>query len=351
MNTNKDKRYIISTDTEKTFISDAGFEHFYRVNQHILEVTFQDEINTNMDQTKSRFFQFRNYSNDIDVGLYGFPYCLGSLVMNSSVSEFPDYLRELSQFSRVFSECSSFGSSGIYDMEEQRLLFEGLRMADLGNVSIKNKEISECCNQISQLYEWSLKKQIPLVAIGGDHLLTYIIQSTLKDLKQEEIILFIFDAHHDCKNTIFEDKELNHANFVKKLLEFDSIKKIIQVGVRGIRSISNIIFHDKLIQYRGINDIGKLNKELRLCKGYKIYLSIDLDVIDPAIYPSVNFTIPDGLTVNQLRTMLNLILKENLELIGCDLVEGLPEKNHQYVQIPIQILSIVLDLINQNRKC
>ncbi len=153
-----------------------------------------------------------------------------------------------------------------------------------------------------------------------------------------------------CKNTIFEEDEINHANFVKKLLEFDSIKKIIQVGVRGIRSVSNMVFHDKLIQYRGIQDIHKLKKELSLYQGYKFYLSIDLDVIDPAIYPSVDFIIPNGLTVNQLRAMLKLIFKENPVLIGCDLVEGLPEKNHQYVQIPIQILCSVLDLINQNRK-
>lgn len=340
----------MSGDGEKTFISDVDFEHFYRVNQQVLEVTFQDEININMVQTRNRYFQYRNYSKEIDVGLYGFPYCLGSLITNSNVGEFPDYLRELSRFNRVFSECSSLGSSGIYDMEEQRRLFEGLRMADLGNIAIENKEVSECCNQISQLYEWSLKKQIPLIAIGGDHLLTYIIQLTLKELKQKDIILVIFDAHHDCKNTIFKDEEVNHANFVKKLLKFDSIKKIIQIGVRGIRSVSNIVFHDKLIQYRGIQDMDKLKNELSLCQGCKIYLSIDLDVMDPAVYPSVDFIIPDGLTVNQLRSILKLIFQENLVLIGCDLVEGLPEKNHQYVQVPIQILSIVLDLINQNRK-
>lgn len=350
MNINNEKSYIVSGDEEKTFISDVNFEHFYRINQQVSEVSFQNEIPTKMVQTGTRFFQYKNYSQEIDVGLYGFPYCLGSLITDSTVGEFPDYLRELSQFNRVFSECRSFSSSGIYDMEEQRLLFEGLRMADLGNVSIENKEISECCTQMSHLYEWSFQKQIPLVAIGGDHLLTYIIQSSLKELKQEDIILVIFDAHHDCKNTIFEKENVNHANFVKKLLEFDSIKKVIQIGGRGIRSVSNIVFHDKLIQYRGIQDMDKLKKELSFYQGCKLYLSIDLDVIDPAVYPSVDFIIPGGLSINELKAMLKLIFEEHLQLIGCDLVEGLPEEHHQYVQIPIRILAIILDFINQNQK-
>ena len=138
----------MSGDGEKTFISDVDFEHFYRVNQQVLEVTFQDEININMVQTRNRYFQYRNYSKEIDVGLYGFPYCLGSLITNSNVGEFPDYLRELSRFNRVFSECSSLGSSGIYDMEEQRRLFEGLRMADLGNIAIENKEVKDYVNRL-----------------------------------------------------------------------------------------------------------------------------------------------------------------------------------------------------------
>lgn len=343
---NPKRRYIVSGDEEKTYLSDEDFVHYYRINKKVEEVSFNCSIHTKMIQNGIHYFKYKNFSKEIDVGLYGVPYCLGSLISDSRVGDFPDYLRDVSQFYKVFSECNSYSSSGIYDMEEKRILFQGLRMADLGNIYIENKGVQECSNNLTGLYEWALSNSIPLVAIGGDHLLTYAIQSVLNNLKQEKIVVIIFDAHHDCKNSILESNQVNHANFVNELLEFNNIEKIIQIGVRGIRSLSNIVFHDKLIQYRGLQDIVDLKKELSLCKRCKIYLSIDLDVIDPALYPCVDFIIPGGFTMNTLKIFLKTIFEENLELIGCDLVEGLPEKNSQHVQVPISILSILLDCIN-----
>ena len=268
MKINHEKRYIVFSNEEKTYLSDIDFQHFFRANQNVEEVSFWNEIDTKMIQMERHFFHYNNYSKEIDVGIYGFPYSLGSLIADSKVGDFPSYLRMISQFYRVFSECSDYSASGIYDMEEQRLLFEGLRMADLGDVFIENRDVNICCRQMTKLYQWSLIKKVPLVAVGGDHILTYVVQMILRELQQEKVVVVILDAHHDCKNTLFEDEQVNHANFVRKLTEFNNIEKIIQIGVRGVRSISNIVFHDKIVQYCGVQDIDELKKELRLCYGY-----------------------------------------------------------------------------------
>ena len=161
------------------------------------------------------------------------------------------------------------------------------------------------------------------VIIGGEHTLTIGAARAAKT-KFKDLSILYFDAHCDLRNE-YAGNKYSHACVARRLLE---IAPVIEVGVRSLSKEENdfALAEDiKIIKMfdmlKGKDWLGAIKKQL----SKNIYISIDLDVVDPSIIPSVGSPEPGGIQWYEfLKVMREIIAHKNV--VGLDVVELCPVK-------------------------
>ena len=169
-------------------------------------------------------------------------------------------------------------------------------------------------------------KKIPLT-IGGDHSITAVILQAIYDsFEEEKISLLYFDAHPDFVSStrnyygsVITDSS-GYINFTKSILigtraaEMEELKNASKQKLEIITPIDIIEI--------GIN--ATVKKIIAKCGSNKVYMSIDLDCMDPGVAPGVSVPAPGGLLPVDLIYMIKKI-SENLQILGMDIVELSPD--------------------------
>jgi len=212
-----------------------------------------------------------------------------------------------------------------------------LDVVDIGDVSIDttdvDKNLREIQNYIRKIYDQ--KQKIIPVMIGGDHFCSYpVIKAVGESFKDKhELGVLIFDAHLDFYEQ-WDKGVYSHATVSHRVYDLDYINhdNILIVGTRDIDIPELKIANKERITYLDayqLQDHG-LNKYVEeiiiFFKNTSIkylYISIDIDVLDPSIAPATGFAIPGGLTYRDLWRTLREITKE-FKVIGFDVVEVAP---------------------------
>jgi len=184
------------------------------------------------------------------------------------------------------------------------------------------------------------------IFIGGDHSITY---SLFKSLKGDNRGIIIFDAHPDCDN--YTDTP-THEDFLKKLIDEHQVKKenIILIGIRAYWDNEIRFLKDNKIKYYspekifevGIKEIADIIMEI--ANDFSdLYISIDIDVLDPAYASGTGHLEPAGLSTLELLYFLRKFkILKNLRRV--DLVEVNPEKdiNNLTLNIAKKIVKIFI---------
>jgi agmatinase len=162
-----------------------------------------------------------------------------------------------------------------------------------------------------------------LIAIGGEHTITLPL---VKRHPEENLSILHIDAHADLKDS-FEGNKLSHACVMRRISEFN--KNITQVGIRSLskeehqfiknNNIKSFFMKDLIYNTNYIREIISTLKE-------DVYITIDLDALDPSILPDVGTPEPGGLRYYQLLYLLKQVFKQK-NVVGVDLVELCPSKN------------------------
>ncbi|MEK6922370.1 MAG: arginase family protein [Nanoarchaeota archaeon] len=175
------------------------------------------------------------------------------------------------------------------------------------------------------------------IFLGGDHSITYgLFKGFAK--KFTNAGLLVFDAHPDC----YPEDFVNHENWVYHLIKEGILKKenIVFVGLRAIDKEEEKFLNDKKIKCFYMDQF--FNSEEEVCDSImeiardfgSVYLSIDIDVLDPAFAPGTGYLEPGGMSTLQLfyflKRMRNL---RNLKRV--DLVEINPNKDNNDVTVKI----------------
>jgi len=158
------------------------------------------------------------------------------------------------------------------------------------------------------------------IVLGGEHSISPVIVSEINDIS-----LLIFDAHLDFRDE-YEGKKNNHACTIRRLSEIVGPENIIILGVRsmcgdeladaGNTGLRFITAEDE--QSQSLDNVLNIIDE-RL--GNRIYISLDMDVIDPAYAPGVGTPEPFGLPPLYVRDVLRHIAEK---VVGFDIVEVCP---------------------------
>ncbi len=210
------------------------------------------------------------------------------------------------------------------------------KVVDVGDVSIEKTNIETNIRTIKKFVNDFYKKNqniIPIM-IGGDHFCSYPVIKAIGDNfeKKNEFGILIFDSHLDFYQE-WDKGVYSHATVSHRIYDFEYVnnKNLLVVGTRDVDIPELELAESENIEYisayhliEGLeNYIEKIIGFFKKSSIKYLYVSIDIDALDPSIAPGTGFAIPGGFSYRELWKILKEISK-NFEIIGFDLVEVAP---------------------------
>ncbi|MEM5814376.1 MAG: arginase family protein [Candidatus Aenigmatarchaeota archaeon] len=175
---------------------------------------------------------------------------------------------------------------------------------DLGNTY--GRSTAEAEPEIKEMLSKAQKRAFPIF-LGGDHSITFAAASAVRPDK-----VVVFDAHADCENSD------GHDGVVRRLVEKFGAKNVYLFGTRVASKAEDRFIKENKVQITDLNGLAKL-------KG-NVYLSIDYDVLDPSIIPSVGNPEPMGKTFGEVSEAIGALADR---LVAADFVEFTPIKTDE----------------------
>lgn len=157
------------------------------------------------------------------------------------------------------------------------------------------------------------------VSLGGDHSITYPILKAFA-ARYPDLTIFHFDAHPDLYDE-FEGNRLSHACPFARIMEAGLAKRLVQIGIR------TMVRHQReQAQKFGVEvvEMNQLPAYEKLKASGPVYISFDIDVLDPAFAPGISHREPGGMSVREAIAHLHAIRGQ---IVGADLVEYNPVRD------------------------
>jgi len=176
--------------------------------------------------------------------------------------------------------------------------------------------------------EIDFKDSIPVI-LGGSHSITYYgVKAAIKEYSSIGVIQF--DAHLDMKDTYGIDKDSNAC--VMRRIRDNLTKNTLSLGVREIsKEEKDYAFENQAFFCSAdsltMTDMNEFSNDLCVIKSQNVYLTIDLDVLDPSIMSEVEYPEPDGILFENLILRINRIFSF-FHVVGIDVVEYKPITGH-----------------------
>ena len=211
---------------------------------------------------------------------------------------------------------------------------------DLEEIHLDNGNLEEANDLIYKNAFKVFEEKPKTVFLGGDHSVSYSLTRAFFDYCQNsgsEPCLIVFDAHADCMEPM---KEPTHEEWLRKLIEDGfPTQNILLVGARNIWKTEAEFLKKKNIRVITMNQLLDNLQDtcdiiMEFSKNKELYVSIDIDVIDPAFAPAVYYKEPGGLTSRQFIYLIQRINKmRNLRAV--DIVEINPEKDKDNLTVKL----------------
>jgi agmatinase len=155
--------------------------------------------------------------------------------------------------------------------------------------------------------------------LGGEHSVTIGALRAFRK-KYPNLTVLQLDAHSDLRPT-YEGSACNHACALHESSQMDNL---IQVGIRSMDSVElPFLNKDKLFTSYDIRSNPYWKEDVVNLLGDQVYITIDLDVFDPAIMPATGTPEPGGLLWNETLDLLKMVFR-NTDVVGADIVELAP---------------------------
>lgn len=202
------------------------------------------------------------------------------------------------------------------DLEDYNICDMGDLDLSIGNTDKVLEEIYEGTKEILD------EDKFPFM-IGGEHLVTLPAFKAVHE-KYDDIYVLHFDAHTDLREEYNNNKN-SHATVIKRIWDMVGDGRIFQFGIRsGTREEFNFALKEKHT-YMETHTIDSFWKIISTLSGKNVYLTIDLDVLDPSIFPGTGTPEPGGISYRQFEQIFKILKNSNINLVGCDIVELSPD--------------------------
>lgn len=286
---------------------------------------------------------------DADIGFLGVPYDEGSGWMTGQRFA-PRKIREMTV---RFAGHSLQSPGGFYDIEDGKtyLTYErgAGRFVDCGDSDIVVTNVKKTFDNVTRDVRHMLRAGLFPVTVGGDHAITFPILRAF----EEKFHVVHFDAHMDYR-------PLEHGLYgssgqpLKLASLLPNCGHIVQIGIRSLRTVAgqvedsfargNEVITVRQFRRRGYDGIVK-----RLPKNEPVYVTVDIDVLDPPFIPGCASAELNGLTYDELRQAMFAVARSR-EVIGFDVTEvnpmlDLPAQNTSFLaaQLIVEFLGRVVE--------
>lgn len=221
----------------------------------------------------------------------------------------PNAIREASQNLEAYSLRRNFD-------------VETVSLEDLGDVDVLG-DVEGTLDRVTRVVsEVADAGKFPIV-LGGEHTVTYGCIKAFNDMA-----VLSFDAHMDMRDE-YLGRRFSHATFMRRLCEELGPDRFFEVGIRALCEEELDFAAKRKVRYLtslqlSQRDIGRTVYELFEWSSQfrRLYVTIDMDVLDPSYAPGVGNPVPEGLSPTQLLDILERILDSNV--VGLDVVEVSP---------------------------
>jgi len=204
-----------------------------------------------------------------------------------------------------------------YSMVQDRH-FSETKLYDLGDVVLPRGNVEKELKTSEEVIRLEVEKdKIPLV-LGGEHTVTLAAVKPLLE-KYPDLAVIHIDAHADMRAS-YLGENYSHASVIYALLQL-GVKQVYQLGIRSGTEEEISLARSRTYFYP--HQVRKpLEKIVPVLAGRPVYVTLDIDVVDPAFAPGTGSPEPGGISSEQL--LLSMSLLSNLNLVGFDLVEVSP---------------------------
>jgi agmatinase len=192
---------------------------------------------------------------------------------------------------------------------------------DLGDLDLPIGDVKKSLSVIEKTTEQIIKDGKKVMMIGGEHLVSYpVIKAVAK--KYPDLHVIHLDAHTDLREEFFGMK-FSHATVIRRVFDILGPNRIYQFGIRsGDKSEFEWSSSGNTIMRKF--DLVGLDTTVETLKDKPVYITIDLDVLDPSVFPGTGTPEAGGITYKELLWAIDQFTKLN-NIVGCDIVELSPQ--------------------------
>lgn len=255
----------------------------------------------------------------VDIGIIGIPYD-GGLTHRTGARHGPREVRNESSVMRTINVVTGARP------------YERARIADIGDVHFSNMfSLEEAIKDIERYYDAIADAGIIPLGIGGDHSVTYPILKALTKKHDEPIAVIHIDSHTDTWGEYMGSK-FHHGSPFRLATEQGLIDptKTIQIGIRGGQNTAEGLDFSRdngmrLVTIEEFDDLGwraVAEEAKRVVGDSPVYLTFDIDGLDPAYAPGTGTPEAGGITMREAQRMIREF--SGLNFIGGDMVEVAP---------------------------
>ena len=204
---------------------------------------------------------------------------------------------------------------------------------DCGDLNVVHGNCKKTCDILEDSVKELIESNIKPILIGGEHSVTIGSIRALADEEENkdlsEVTIIHLDAHRDIIDEYIGEKD-SHATIMRRVHDLNP-KELIQIGIRSfsIEEKEFVESQDNISSFLAkdlFDDFDVLLEKLDSIEG-KVYISIDMDAIDPAFAPSVGNPTPNGLHPIDIENIFEALSNnEKIDIIGFDLVEVASDK-------------------------
>jgi len=193
-----------------------------------------------------------------------------------------------------------------------------VKVIDQGDLELPPGNLERSLARIEEEAAGALDKGMAYVALGGEHLITLpLVKAALA--RYPDLVVLQMDAHADLADR-YGGESLTHATVIRRVAELLGAARLAQLGIRSATAEEVAFAADRTHFFTGPpTDVGRV---VELFTNRPVYLTIDIDVVDPAFAPGVSCPEPGGWSSGELFQVLGRMA--DLHVVSMDLVEVCP---------------------------
>lgn len=249
---------------------------------------------------------------------------------------------------------TSLGPAAIIEASWQLEQWDGKsKPCDAGIFTCPTVDCSPSAEQVVEdiaLATTEIVKQDALpVVIGGEHTVTYGVVKGLKSVGYNDFGVVQIDAHADLREA-YEGDQLSHASAMKRVVDMGI--PLYQLGIRAYCEEEIAIRKQFDVQYQDADELVPNNiYQIELPDSFpdKVFFTLDIDGMDPSVFPSTGTPVPGGLGWYQTLSLFDSVAQQR-QIVGFDIMEFSPIKGFHAYDFSAALLTYkMMGIVQRNR--